>query len=200
MKLVHNKDEKELVKACCAGDAQAQYTLYQRYSRKMFGVCLGYAKDYDTAKDLLQEGFIKVFQKLNKYDGTGSLEGWVRRIIVNNTIDYFRKEARRGSYFTLEEEHLNLDESIVPSIKNEALRSIEVDEFLRMTRELPEGYRLVLNLHVVEGFTHAEIADKLGIKEGTSKSQFSKAKKFLYRHINEFFDADIISSYEKRTS
>lgn len=200
MKLIHNKDEKELVKECCAGDAKAQYGLYQRYSRKMFGVCLGYAKDYDTAKDLLQEGFIKVFQNLNKYDGTGSLEGWIRRTIVNNNIDYFRKEARRGSYFTLEEEHMNFDESDVPSIKNEALRAIEVEEFLRMTRLLPEGYRLILNLHVVEGLTHAEIAARLEIKEGTSKSQFSKAKKFLYRHLTEYFDAEIISSYEKRTS
>lgn len=199
MIILHRQEEIDLVKACCRGDSAAQEELYKRYSRKMFGVCLGYANDFDSAKDLLQEGFIKVFQKLSKYDGNGSLEGWIRRIVVNNNIDHYRKKSREASYVTFEEEQLTTEENS-PVISNEAFKKLQVDEFLRMTQSLPEGYRMILNLHLVEGFTHKEIGEHLGISEGTSKSQFSKAKRHLSKSLHHYFDAEILSSYEKRSS
>jgi RNA polymerase sigma-70 factor (ECF subfamily) len=200
MKSIHNKEELALVKRCLDADASAQKEFYNRFAAKMFGVCLGYAKDYDTAKDLLQEGFIKIFQKLSKFDGEGSLEGWVRRIIVNNTIDYYRAQARKGSFLHLEDENGNTREGLTPSIGNEALRKIQIDEFLQITRQLPDGYRMILNLHIVEGLTHREIGDRLEISEGTSKSQFSKAKRFMAQYLGKYFDEETIASYDKRTS
>jgi RNA polymerase sigma factor (sigma-70 family) len=200
MKSIHNKEELALVKRCLDADSGAQKEFYERYAAKMFGVCIGYSKDYDTAKDLLQEGFIKVFQKLSKFDGKGSLEGWVRRTIVNNTIDYCRAQARKGSFVHLEDENGNVQEGSNPPIGNEALRKIQIDEFLKMTRQLPDGYRMILNLHIVEGLTHREVGERLEISEGTSKSQFSKAKRYMAQYLRKYFDAETIASYEKRTS
>ncbi len=191
MKSIYNKEEKELVKQCLDGNGAAQKMLYQRYSRKMFGICMGYAKDYDMAKDLLQEGFIKVFQKLSKFEGNGSLEGWVRRTIVNNNIDIFRSNARKGTFLNLEDEQGNTIDGLVPTINNDALRKIEIDEFLRMTQGLPEGYRMILNLHIVEELTHKEIGEKLGISEGTSKSNLSRARRILQEKVRNHYYSSV---------
>jgi RNA polymerase sigma factor (sigma-70 family) len=195
MKLVYKKDEQKILKGCVKGDPKAQEELYKRFSKTMFGVCLGYAKDYDLAKDLLQEGFIKVFHNIHKYNGKGSLEGWIRRVMLNNAIDYYRKYHRAAEF---SEERL--EDSEYNSIENDAIKSLDKDDFLLITKCLPNGYRMILNLYIVEGFTHKEIAGKLNISEGTSKSQLSKAKKFLLKTIKHYIDEETILTYERKTS
>ncbi len=197
MKLVYNKEEQTLIENCLKGDRLAQREFYARYSKKMFGVCLGYANNRESAQDLLQEGFVKVFTNLHKYNGKGSLEGWIRRTIVNNTIDFYRRQANQVASSELTETHLtdNGDLNF-----NDALKELNVDDFLKITQELPEGYRMVLNLYIIEGYTHKEIAETLGVSEGTSKSQMAKAKKVLKKIIYKYIDKDLIETYEKRLS
>jgi len=198
MKLIYHKDEKEIVQGCLQADPLAQEKLYHRYSRKMFGVCLGYAKSESSAKDLLQEGFIKVFKNLHQYDGTGSLEGWIRRTIVNSNIDQYRKEQRRVKTSELIPDQIDPTEELV--VDNNALKTIEVDDFLRITQELPDGYRMIMNLYFVEGLSHPEIAEKLGVSVGTSKSQMAKAKKSLMKKVLPYIDKDLLDQYGKQGS
>ncbi len=143
----------------------------------MFGVCLGYADSYEEAKDLLQEGFIKVFRNIHKCSEDGSLGGWIRRVIVNNNIDHYRANKRQQETQELDEVHLN----------SHYQEAEEVDigggfgqkEFLELIQCLPSGYRMVLNLYLVEGYQHQEIAQRLGISVQTSKSQYCRAKRLL---------------------
>lgn len=167
-----------LVKQCLAGDRQHQEMLYKKFCWKMMGVCMRYSKNREEAEDFLQDGFVKVFTHLNTYKAKGSLEGWVRRVIVNTILDGMRKKSLMFKVVDIEE------------AENEAraedfLSEISVHDLVSLIQELAPGYRTVFNLFAVEGYTHKEIGVRLGISEGTSKSQFAMARKILREKIDE---------------
>ncbi|MDD3108802.1 MAG: sigma-70 family RNA polymerase sigma factor [Alistipes sp.] len=169
--------EQELIKRCCKKDPLAQQALYEHYASKMLGVCIRYVGQRDVAEDLLHDGFITIFAKIETFRSEGSLEGWIRRVIVNTVLAYLRKHPA-GS--TTEVEPL-LQNS--PSDEMSALDRISERELLHLISALPEGYRTVLNLFAVEGYSHREIANMLHISEGTSRSQYLRAKRLLNRFI-----------------
>ena len=142
----------------------------------MFGICLRYASDYHSAEDILQDGFVKVFRNIRKFRGDGSLEGWVRRIFVNTAIEQYRKSAKKYCF-------TSLDLVTANSFEDEKLLHFEHNDLLALVQQLPDGYRLVFNLYSIEGYTHEEIAQKLNVKVGTSKSQLARAKKYLRKLI-----------------
>ena len=149
-----------------------QYALYERFAPKMYGVCLRYAANTEEAEDILQEGFIKVYKKISSYRGDGSFEGWIRRIFVNTAIEHFRKK----NYWQPITEQ---EESTIEGKYVSVLDSLAEKDIIQLVQQLSPGYRTVFNMYVVEGYTHKQIADILGISEGTSKSQLSRAKLIL---------------------
>lgn len=169
-------DETLLVQGCVADDRNAQQQLYQLYADKMLAVCLRYVPDTEAAQDLLQEGFIKVFRHLPHFRLQGSLEGWIRRIFVNSCIGYLRKQTRVKSISEMEEagpEDENLN----------GFERLSLKEIQENIQNLSDGYRTVFNLYAVEGFNHREIANILDITEGTSKSQFARARQILQKAL-----------------
>ncbi|MDX2285663.1 MAG: sigma-70 family RNA polymerase sigma factor [Bacteroidia bacterium] len=167
---------KALIQDCIAQKPRAQRELYERFAPKMLGVCARYARDLEQAEDMLQEGFIKVFQKLRDYQDRGSLEGWIRRIVVNTAIDCIR----RDKHFR---EQAEIREAAGSEIPPEALDQLGAAYLMEQIRKLPEGYRLVFNLYALEGFSHAEIAERLQITESTSRSQYARARAWLQYQI-----------------
>lgn len=182
------------MKGCIKGDRSAQEQLYRRYTKKMYGVCLGYAKTTEDANDLLQEGFIKVFQNIKKCNGSGSLEGWVRRVFVNNCIDVYRSSVNKNDFVEFAD-HLITSNSW--HIGNEAYKTLDNEDFLKITKRLPEGYKMVLNLYFVEDYTHEDIGKRLGVSIGTSKSQLAKAKKHLRKVLDKYIDRELLETYQK---
>jgi RNA polymerase sigma-70 factor (ECF subfamily) len=158
-----------------------QEEMYKRLSPRMYAVCLRYASNAEEAEDILQEGFIKVFKKMDSFRSEGSFEGWVRRIFVNTAIEHFRRK-RYLQPVTEKEENTIEGKSL------SALDGLAEKDILALVRELSPGYRTVFNMYVVEGYTHKEIGDMLGISEGTSKSQLSRAKVILQDMVNKFLD------------
>lgn len=172
--------EEEILEGCRKNKRQYQEILYRRYARKMYGICMSYAGNRDLAQDILQDGFIKVFKKIKHYKREGSLEGWIRRIIVNTAIDHLRKETLKHNYIT-EQEEIE-EEAYEPDV----LEKLKAQDVLDLVAQLPDGARMIFNLYAVEGFTHKEIAAKMDISVGTSKSQFSRARKMLMQLINKY--------------
>ena len=158
-----------------------QEELYQRFSPRMYGVCLRYAGNTEEAEDILQEGFVKVFKKLDSYRGDGSFEGWIRRIFVNTAIEHFRR--KRYLQPVTEKEENTLEGNYLSVLDDLAERDI-----LALVQQLSPGYRTVFNMYVVEGYTHKEIGDIMGISEGTSKSQLSRAKIILQDLVKKFLE------------
>lgn len=171
--------EKQLINKCLNSDSKAQKELYNRYAPKMWGVCLRFAKNSMIAEDLLQEGFIKVYSKLEQYTHEGSFEGWIRRTMINTAINYFKKNI------TSYNEQVYDDVIYKEGIKENAIDGLAVQELLGIIQELPEGYRMVFNLHAIEGYTHKEISKMLEISENTSKSQLSRARNVLQEKIRK---------------
>ena len=170
--------ESELIQGCLDGDNRCQEDLYARYSRRMYAVCLRYARHELEAQDLMQEGFIRVFEKLSSFRMQGSLEGWVRRIMVHTSINHYRKKAFQNEKFGLE----HLPEGQVDSL---AVDRLGERELMALIATLPDGYRHVFNLYAIEGYDHKEIAEMLGCGESTSRSQLSKARKYLQDRIEQ---------------
>jgi len=170
-------NEKELIEKCLKHDASAQSMLYRRFASKMLGVCLRYAKDKMEAEDVLQEGFIKIFKYLNTFKFDGSLEGWIRRIMVNTAISQYR--ANNKNVQSMDDEGFNYKE--MPNVI--MTDSLSANELLKIIQELPEGYKVVFNLYAIEGYSHKEIGEMLGISESTSKSQLSRARTALQEKI-----------------
>ncbi|HVK96318.1 MAG TPA: sigma-70 family RNA polymerase sigma factor [Flavisolibacter sp.] len=158
-----------------------QQELYNRYASKMYGVCLRYAASSDEAEDILQEGFIKVFNKIGSYRGEGSFEGWIRRIFVNTAIEHYRKK----SYLQPLTEH---EEDYIEGKSLSVLDALAAKDIIQLVQQLSPGYRTVFNMYVVEGYTHKQISDELGISEGTSKSQLSRAKAILQELVKDITD------------
>ena len=175
----HNITESDLINGCLNDDRRMQEELYRRFSPRMYAVCLRYAGNAEEAEDILQEGFIKVFKKLDSFRSEGSFEGWVRRIFVNTAIEHFRR--KRYLMPVTEKEENTLEGKYVS-----VLDSLAEKDIISLVQELSPGYRTVFNMYVVEGYTHKEIADMLGISEGTSKSQLSRAKVILQDMVRTF--------------
>ena len=187
MDLSDEKDVRELVKGCAEGRRNYQQLLYRSMYGKMMAVCYRYAGRPGDAKDLFQEGFIKVFNKIEKFDFKGSLEGWVRRIMVNNAIDYYRKNKNK---FAISETLVNAENIPDKETDEGIFEGITSAELLELVQELTPVYRTVFNLFVLDDYSHAEIAEELGVSEGTSKSNLSKAKKNLKKLILEKIKKD----------
>lgn len=174
--ITHMTDE-QIVEGCIKKDAIAQKHLYEKFVRKMMGVCLRYADSTEEAEDVVQNGFISVFENISSYRGTGPLEGWIRRIMVNTALTNIRKNKKL-------KQNIELDsvEFMLPST-NQLNESFEARDLLKIIQTLPTGFRTVFNLYAIEGYSHKEIAEMLNISEGTSKSQYSRAKTHLQKLI-----------------
>jgi RNA polymerase sigma factor (sigma-70 family) len=168
--------ESDLIAGSIRGDRKMQQELYDRFASKMYGVCLRYAGSTEEAEDILQEGFIKIFRKLESYRGEGSFEGWIRRIFVNTAIEYYRKK-------TYLQPITEQEEATVEGKYLSVLDSLAEKDIIKLVQQLSPGYRTVFNMYVVEGYTHKQIANLLGISEGTSKSQLSRAKQILQEMV-----------------
>ncbi len=167
--------ETDLIKGCIEGDRRMQKELYDRFSPKMYAVCLRYMGNADDAQDILQEGFIKIYKNLERFRGDGSFEGWVRRIFVNTAIEQIRKKKMDVS--------LTEKEETIEYKSVSAVDTINEKDLLKIVSGLSPGYRSVFNMYVVEGFSHKEIGELLGISEGTSKSQLARARMILQDRI-----------------
>lgn len=165
-----------LLKGLLAGDRAAQQALFQQYAGKMLAVCRRYMGDKAAAEDVLMDGMLQVFSKISQYDGSGPLEAWIRRLMVNQALMALRKQQ----LFFVETESLPDDQ--VPS---STASHLQADELMGLIAKLPDGYRTVFNLYAIEGYSHAEIASQLGISEGTSKSQLSRARNMLQAWLAE---------------
>ena len=163
---------EELLEGCRRGERRTQELLYKLLASKMLGVCMRYAKDRYEAEDMLQLGFVKVFQKVKEFRADGSFEGWVRRIMVNTAIEVYRKNQRSLSVVDIDEVY-DAPQSMFD------MNGLEAKDLLALVQQLSTGYRLVFNLYAIEGFSHKEIAEQLGISEGASKSQLSRARAIL---------------------
>ncbi len=174
----HTLSESDLIQGCIEGNRQTQEILYQRFSAKMYGVCLRYSGNIEDANDLLQEGFIKVFKNLEKFRSEGSFEGWIRRIFVNTSIEHFRKKVK---LYNVSE----VQENTIEDTDLNILDTLAEKDIIILVNELSPGYKTVFNMHVIEGYSHKEIAGILGITEGTSKSQLARAKGVLKKSLEK---------------
>jgi len=172
-------NEEKLIRACQCNDAAAQREVYNRYSRRMLGLCMRYIKDQMEAEDVMINGFLKIFEKMDQYQFAGSFEGWIRRIMVNEAL----QQVRRNKSMFIEVEIENVyDDAAVMHIDGDDL---ETKDLLAMVQQLPAGYRTVFNLYAIEGYSHKEIAEQLGISENTSKSQLSRARMLLQDYLRK---------------
>ncbi len=158
-----------------------QEELYKRFAPKMYAVCLRYANNPENAQDLLQEGFIKIFRNLDRFRGDGSFEGWIRRIFINTSIEFYRKKS--NVFSVGEKEELMVEDSSLS-----ALDKLAEKDIIKLIQELSPGYRTVFNLYAIEGYSHKEIGNMLNISEGTSKSQLARAKGILKNRVEQFLD------------
>jgi RNA polymerase sigma factor (sigma-70 family) len=178
MKLTETYTLAQLMEGCKAGNRKMQELLYKQTCAKMLGVCMRYAKDRMEAEDSLQMGYIKIFQKVTEYRGDGSFEGWMRRIMVNTAIESYRKNIKSMNVVPIEDAH---DQ---PATGFDFSR-LGMQDLMRLIQNLADGYRMVFNMYVIEGYAHKEIAEMLGISEGASKSQLSRARTILKQEINK---------------
>jgi RNA polymerase sigma-70 factor (ECF subfamily) len=167
---------ESMVEGCRKGKPRAQQAVYGHFADRMLGACFRYVKNRPEAEDLMITGFTKAFQKISQFSGEGSFEGWLRRIMVNECLMYLRSQKNMQYPLELEIAERQVDYVTVNT-------ELEAQDLLQMIGELPDGYRTVFNLYAIEGYTHPEIAEKLGISEGTSKSQLSKARALLRRMV-----------------
>jgi RNA polymerase sigma-70 factor (ECF subfamily) len=169
--------DEQIVKGCIEKNAIAQKYLYDKFARKMMGVCLRYCDSQEEGEDILQMGFITVFEHLNSFKGTGSFEGWIRKIMVNTALTNIRKNKKFKQNVAMDSV-----EFMLPST-NHIAENFAANDLLKIIQTLPTGFRTVFNLYAIEGYSHKEIGDLLNISEGTSKSQYSRAKAHLQKII-----------------
>jgi len=179
-----HQDEKDLIRLAAENNRHAQHQIYSKFSPKMLSVCRQYIKDIHQAEDIMITAFMKVFTNLKNFESKGSFEGWIRRIMVNESISFIRAQKRVNF---LEDEYY----------KEESFNNIEsnfsVEDIQSLIDGLPDGYKMIFNLYAIEGYKHKEIAEMLNINEGTSKSQLSHARKMLQEQINK------LKNYENGT-
>ena len=170
-------DQKKLLNDCLKGKASAQQELYALYAKAMLGLCYRYTKSMADAEDVLQEGFIKVFKNLHQYNGSGDLGAWIRRIMVNTAINYLKSQDHYQYDLSFVEKNLHPVSDENPELL------LNAKELADLIRQLPIGYQTIFNMHAVEGYKHSEIGKILGIHEGTSKSQYARARALLISWI-----------------
>jgi len=171
-------DEQKLIQGCLNSEPWAQKEIYELYAPTMMSVCIRYVNNRETARDLLQDGFIKLFTKIDTYSGLGSLPGWIHRIFVTTALEHLRRNDALKQSENLDEHNSYIEDYEVTSIEK-----ISADDILACITQLPTGYRTVFNLYAIEGYSHFEIANILNISENTSRSQFMRARKILQKHI-----------------
>ena len=173
-----HKEEQQLISEAIANNRQAQQQLYSKYASKMLSVCRQYIKDIHHAEDVMITGFMKMFTNLKKFENKGSFEGWMKRIMIHECIDYLR--VKKNSF-----NHKDIDDVIYSEEEDnyEMEGDFSIDDIQLLIDNLPEGYKMVFNLYIIEGYKHNEIAELLNISEGTSKSQLSHAKRLLQTQI-----------------
>lgn len=172
--------EKEIVEGCCKGRREAQRALYDHFASKMLGLCFRYCDSVEEAEDVLQEAFIRVFTSIHTFRGKGSLEGWIRKIMVNTALNHLKSIAS----FRFHEDLDDLAEAHQP--ESQQVNDMEINHLISVIKELPKGYRAVFNLFEIEGYSHQEIANMLGCTVNTSKSQLLKAKRMLQIKLNDY--------------
>jgi len=172
-----------IIQGCLKGDRKCEERLYRLYSSRMFGLCLQYADNYDDACDIMQEGFIRVYGKLDQFAGRGSFEGWIRRIMINSALERYRGQLHS---YPLSDHIVNGDDML----SGEALERLSAGDLVKLVRELPPRYRMVFNLYAIEGYSHREIAEMMGISTGTSKSNLSRARDILQQKVKQYFDTN----------
>ena len=182
MKIIQlHKKQSTLIKKAIEQNREAQQLLFEQYSPKMLGVCRQYVKDLHHAEDLMLQGFFKVFTNLKQFTGKGSFEGWIRRIMVNESLTYIRRN--KSMFLEVEIEKADRE----PDYR-QVQDQLEVEDLQKLIDRLPTGYKTVFNLYAIEGFSHKEIAQKLGVSENTSKSQLSRARGHLQKLLIEAED------------
>jgi RNA polymerase sigma-70 factor (ECF subfamily) len=172
---------KEIIKGCRKGKARCQERLYEMVAPLMYGLCLQYAGGEDDAKDIMQEGFIKVFNKIEQYSGKGSIIGWIRRIMINTALEKYRTRVRTQS---MDDRNVNIEEET----EEEILDTLEAEEIIKIIQKLSPQYRMVFNLYAIEGYSHKEISELIGISEGTSKSNLSRARTILQKKLAGLYE------------
>jgi RNA polymerase sigma factor (sigma-70 family) len=175
---IYRAKEEEMIKGCLRRDRNAQQQLYDHYSAKMYGLCYRYVRHAMEAEDILVTAFTKVFERIAQFKGEGSFEGWIRRIMVNEALTYLRKS--RSMYLETELEQAEREPDY-----DRLGDHLEAEDLMKMIQELPAGYRLVFNMYAIDGYSHKEIAEQLGISENTSKSQLSRARVYLQKMLAE---------------
>lgn len=171
-------DEKQIIKGCIKSQRKAQEALYKRFSAQMFAVCLRYAKGQQEAEDVLQEAFIKVFKQIENFRAESSLGYWIKRIVINTALN-----AERGKLYL----YPMIDVNEINQTEDESLRMTDytMEELMTLIKMLPDSCRAIFNLRAIEGYKHQEIADMLGISDGTSKSQYARARQLLMEQMKE---------------
>ncbi|MBS1669257.1 MAG: RNA polymerase sigma factor [Bacteroidetes bacterium] len=172
-------EQNQLVNDCLKGKSAAQRELYAHFAGTMLGVCYRYTKSMADAEDVLQDGFIKVFKNLNQFKGTGELGAWIRRIMVNTAINYLKSQPRYQTELSYADSSLHPVSDESPEILMNA------KELAELIRQLPTGYQTIFNMHAVEGYSHVEIGNIMGINEGTSRSQYARARALLISWITK---------------
>jgi RNA polymerase sigma factor (sigma-70 family) len=180
-------DERQLVKSCLNGKPAAQKELYDRFAEQMLGVCYRYTKSLTDAEDVLQDGFVKVYRHLHTYKFEGELGAWIRRIMVTTALNFLKKHSRYRTDLSFD-----TSDALHPVVDNDAEVKMTARELAELIRQLPTGYQTIFNLHAVEGFTHVEIGAMLGITDGTSRSQYARARNLLITWVekNSFIKND----------
>ena len=173
---------EEIIHGCTNNDRKCQKTLFDLYASNMLIVCMRYARHRLEAEDMLQEGMINVYTHIKQFNGKGSFEGWVKRIVINSCLKQIRK-------FSFKNEELGIEPGLESKVEPEVFNQLSEKELLNIIQTLPNGYRMVFNLYAIEGFSHKEIAEKLNIEEGTSRSQLLKARKYLQKIIGRSLSA-----------
>lgn len=173
-------DERQLVKSCLKGKPAAQKELYDRFAEQMLGVCYRYTKSVTDAEDVLQDGFVKVYRHLQTYKFEGELGAWIRRIMVTTALNFLKKHSRYRTDLSFD-----TNDALHPVVDNDAEVKMTARELAELIRQLPTGYQTIFNLHAVEGFTHVEIGTMLGISDGTSRSQYARARSLLISWVEK---------------
>ena len=190
MKLtIHRSSEEDLITGCRRREGNAQRELYELYSSRMYAVGYRYVKNPMEAEDILITSFTKIFERIDQFKGDGSFEGWIRRVVVNESLTFLRRN--RSMYLETDIEQADREPDYA-QLDNQ----LEAEDLLKMIQELPPGYRVVFNMYAIDGYSHKEIADHLGISENTSKSQLSRARTCLQKMLAEY---DCVSTKEMKS-
>jgi RNA polymerase sigma-70 factor (ECF subfamily) len=180
----------ELIRGCRKNNAAAQRELFERYSPRLLGLCRRYVGDVNDAEDIMVNCFMKIFDRINQYSGEGNFEGWMSKVMVNESLTFIRRNKNMSVA-------ISIDKAEQTPAYNAVLESLETGELLKLIDEMPVGYRTVFNMYVMEGYSHREISEMLGISEGASKSQLSRSKAYLREKINRMDQESKRTQHEK---